>query len=118
MGKIFLTIKTPSPYGEVLPQFQNFCTPALPLDLGDFAVDAEGYFTFSLSDATAYTSGDIEVFFNTRLREIFPEFLRDENITVNGDVYYKLDASGVINPAQKQSKYTLSRLMTAVSIRF
>lgn len=91
---------------------------ALPYDLGSFEVDSEGYFSFQLPDPTAYTSGDIEVFFNSRLKEIFPEFLTDEVIYANGNAYWKLNATGVINPAQKQSKYTLSRLMTAVSIRF
>lgn len=98
--------------------YDIFHKKALPHhDLGHFDVDTDGNFTFKLQDATAYTSGDIEVFFNSRMKEILPEFLLVENITVNGDVYYKLDTEGIV-PEKKQSRYTLSRLMTAVSIRF
>lgn len=91
---------------------------ALPYDLGHFDVDAEGYFSLSLSNAEAYTSGDIEVWFNTRLKEIFPEYLSAQHVTQDGEVYYKLNITGAIPTPWKQKKYTLSRLLTAISIHF
>lgn len=116
----FFTLDTPiREVEEVIMWLYNIMhKKALPYDLGNFEVDDEGYFTFRLPDPIAYTSGDIEVYFNSRLKEIFPEFLTDEVVYSNGNAYWKLRAIGVIDPAQKQKKYTLSRLMTAASIRF
>lgn len=91
---------------------------ALPADLGHFDVDSEGYFTFSPSGDSAISSGDIVVFFNTRLKEILPQFLDNTNITVNGDLYYLFNMDGASGTTVKQSRYTLSRLMTATLVRF
>lgn len=94
-----------------------FHKTALPDDLGHFDLTEDGLFTFTLKDDSPYRSGDIAVYFNDNLYNILSEFCDDGTARINGIQWYKLDDQQTTT-AKTQRRYTLSRLLSAVSIYF
>ena len=95
-----------------------FHKEALPYNLGSLGIDSDGYFTRMITQAVydaSYSVDQFEVYFNTALWNLLPEFSLAQPIEAQDQLFYRFQP---FVGTTKQEQHTLSRLLKARSIRF